>query len=234
MLRRAPDLAELHRPAPDSRQAHDHILDVAEQLFATGGFEATSMRDVAQAAEVNVATLYYHCGSKQQIYDAIFGRVLERMMAFVGETSTSGADFNLVAADLLDRVVEFFARHPSVPRLLERWSLGETSGAKSRRKAQRALVDTVASELQRRADRGQIRRVDPALFLQAASGVIFHLTIGATALDGKPIDDPTLASLQATARMYILGALGLEPMPEPRRPKPKKGTSRGDTRREAR
>jgi AcrR family transcriptional regulator len=236
MLRRAHDLAELHRPGPDSRQAHDHILDVAEQLFADDGFDATSMRDVAQAAGVNVATLYYHCGSKQQLFDAIFERVLDRMTAFVGETSTSGGDFNALAVSLLDRVVEFFARHPSVPRLLERAELGESSGVRSRRKGQKTLLDSVAAELRRRAALGQIRAVEPTPFMHAAAGVIFHLTIGATKkLEGSKapvIDDRTLATLQTHARMYILGALGLDPRTDGQ-PK-KKGNSRGDSRREAR
>jgi hypothetical protein len=71
--------------------------------------------------------------------------------------------------------------------------------------------------------------------MHAAAGVIFHLTIGATKGDGASkrtvIDSATLAVLQTHARLYILGALGLDPMVST---SAKKGNSRGDSRREAR
>lgn len=44
-----------------------HILSVAEVLFASKGFEGTSVRDIAQAAEVNVAMISYYFGSKERL-----------------------------------------------------------------------------------------------------------------------------------------------------------------------
>src|SRR5215472_14343152 len=214
MLRRAAALAHLTRqPSPDSRSGQDHILDVAEQLFARKGFEATSMRDVAKAAGVNVATLYYHCGSKQDLFALLFRRVVELMAAFVSETFAEGGGFEEVSARIIDRVVEYFARHPSVPRLLDRANLGE---APRRSSTYKPLLERVASELRRQADLGRIRQVDPKPFVHAAAGVILHLAIEATKLDGplastQPgIDPKTVANLQAHARMFILGALGLD------------------------
>lgn len=37
-----------------------HILNAAEDLFANKGFEGTSVRDIAQKAEVNVAMISYY------------------------------------------------------------------------------------------------------------------------------------------------------------------------------
>lgn len=54
---------------PDRRQA---ILLAAERLFADRGYHAVSMRDIATAAEVPVALVSYHYGSKQALYRAIF------------------------------------------------------------------------------------------------------------------------------------------------------------------
>jgi AcrR family transcriptional regulator len=246
MLRRLHDLAHLPRRSPDSLRGQDHILDVAEQLFARHGFEATSMRDVAHAAGVNVATLYYQCGSKQEIFDFIFERVVERMSAFVSETFASGGEFEDMAGGIIDRVVEFFARHPSVPRLLERAHLGESREARASVGGYPMLLDTVASELRRQAALGKIRPVDPMPFVQAAAGVIFHLIIDATTLEGKAasrqpgIDDETVRSLQAHARMFILGALGLARPAQrvvnqtgqrmPQQTQAKKGNVRGHSR----
>ncbi len=52
------------------------ILEAAEQLFATEGYVATSHRRVADAADVNLAAIRYHFGTKR----ALFGAVLERRL----------------------------------------------------------------------------------------------------------------------------------------------------------
>jgi len=48
------------------------IIETAEQLFATNGFEGTSVRDIAQNAGVNIAMISYYFGSKEKLMEAIF------------------------------------------------------------------------------------------------------------------------------------------------------------------
>ncbi len=52
----------------------DRILDVAEALFATHGFDGVTMRQIANAAEVDVALASYHFGKKRDVFDAVFMR----------------------------------------------------------------------------------------------------------------------------------------------------------------
>jgi AcrR family transcriptional regulator len=47
------------------------VLTVASDLFATKGFEATSMRDVATAVGMMSGSLYYHFASKEDMYVAV-------------------------------------------------------------------------------------------------------------------------------------------------------------------
>jgi AcrR family transcriptional regulator len=44
------------------------LLDTAGQLFAAKGFQATTVREVCQAANVNIAAIHYHFGDKEQLY----------------------------------------------------------------------------------------------------------------------------------------------------------------------
>lgn len=55
----------------------DRILDVAERLFAERGLEATSIRDITAAAEVNLGAINYHFGTKQKLIEAVFNRRIE-------------------------------------------------------------------------------------------------------------------------------------------------------------
>lgn len=49
----------------------EKILEVARVLFADKGFDGTSVRDIAKAAEVNVASVNYHFDSKENLFHEI-------------------------------------------------------------------------------------------------------------------------------------------------------------------
>jgi AcrR family transcriptional regulator len=49
-----------------------HILEVAERLFATNGYEGTSVRDIAHEAGVNIAMISYYFGSKEKLLQSVF------------------------------------------------------------------------------------------------------------------------------------------------------------------
>jgi AcrR family transcriptional regulator len=61
-------------PRP-SRRAH--IVGVALELFAQRGYEATSLQDIATAAETTKASLYYYFPTKRGILDAIIEPVVQ-------------------------------------------------------------------------------------------------------------------------------------------------------------
>ncbi len=52
------------------------ILDAAEQLFAEHGYHPTSLRAITTAAEVNLAAVNYHFGSKKELVKAVMQRRL--------------------------------------------------------------------------------------------------------------------------------------------------------------
>jgi AcrR family transcriptional regulator len=53
------------------------ILDAAESLFVSGGFESMSMRQITSAAGVNLAAVNYHFGSKDALIQAVLARRLD-------------------------------------------------------------------------------------------------------------------------------------------------------------
>jgi AcrR family transcriptional regulator len=75
-------------PAGDGRR--DAILDVAAQLFRLHGYDATSVRDIARAAGISQATLYYYIGSKPDALIAISNQAMdakvEQMRVIAGST----------------------------------------------------------------------------------------------------------------------------------------------------
>src|ERR1700722_8860767 len=60
-----------------AKPGKERILDAAERLFARHGFYGVSVRDITEAAEVDVALVNYHFGSKRELFAAVFQRRAE-------------------------------------------------------------------------------------------------------------------------------------------------------------
>ncbi len=67
--------------APDGREAQ--LLDIARRLFARKGFDATSLRDIAEEAEVTKAALYYYFPNKDALYERIVIASMDALLADV-------------------------------------------------------------------------------------------------------------------------------------------------------
>jgi len=55
------------------------ILGAAEELFAVHGFAGTSLRLVTSRADVNIAAVNYHFGSKENLINEVFRRRMDDM-----------------------------------------------------------------------------------------------------------------------------------------------------------
>lgn len=53
------------------------IIDAAEELFVTSGFDAMSMRQITASAGVNLAAVNYHFGSKEALIHVVLSRRLD-------------------------------------------------------------------------------------------------------------------------------------------------------------
>jgi AcrR family transcriptional regulator len=57
------------------------VLNVAEQRFAEGGYDGTSLRDIQRAAKANSGAIFYYFGTKQALFEAVFDRLAEPLVA---------------------------------------------------------------------------------------------------------------------------------------------------------
>lgn len=62
-----------HRPVrQDGEQSRERLLRVGLALFAQKGFAKTSTREIAEAAQTNIAAISYYFGDKAGLYRAVF------------------------------------------------------------------------------------------------------------------------------------------------------------------
>lgn len=58
-----------------SLETKEQILDVAECAIAQNGYAGTTLRSVVSKANVNLAAIHYHFGSKEDLFRAVLARI---------------------------------------------------------------------------------------------------------------------------------------------------------------
>ena len=73
------------RIVKEAEERRNEILDVAERLFGTKGFDGTSTTDILNEIGIARGTLYYHFKSKEDILDALIERMTGSLVAKASE-----------------------------------------------------------------------------------------------------------------------------------------------------
>ncbi|MBY0348050.1 MAG: TetR family transcriptional regulator [Hydrotalea flava] len=96
------------------------IIQTAISLFSEKGFEGTSIRDLAQKAEVNLAMVNYYFGSKEKLFEAI---VEEKVRYIRGRIEDLENDKNLSEIEKIDLIIEAyvdrFLSYPDFHKVME-------------------------------------------------------------------------------------------------------------------
>lgn len=90
------------------------ILDAALTLFSTGGYEATSISQIAEAVGIRKASLYSHFASKQEILDALIETIQKQYEehSMFAQADWNNADFTANKEDMtVEQVVQMIIRH---------------------------------------------------------------------------------------------------------------------------
>lgn len=96
--------------APPSDRVQE-LLNIGSRLFAEKGYEATSMRDIANAAGVSKALLYHHFASKDDIYARISLSATQDLNSYVASCiPAEGTSAEKVRAFMIG-AARFFADH---------------------------------------------------------------------------------------------------------------------------
>lgn len=158
----------------------ERILEAAEELFAEKGFEGTSVRDIAQKAEINLAMISYYFGSKEKLLESL---ILYRYSYSAGLLEELNQDTTLDPMEKMERVIEFY-----VDRVMSNHRFHNIIGRQisliSDKKLQDLMVDIKLQNLElvrRIIQEGQKRQifqeVDIELTMSSIMGTISQLTL---------------------------------------------------------
>jgi AcrR family transcriptional regulator len=97
-------------PSPARTATRDRILDAALTLFAEKGYEATSMREIAEQLGMTKAALYYHFDGKDSIVLALLADIETQVDALVAWASAQPLTPEL-RHQVLDRWTDIMQAH---------------------------------------------------------------------------------------------------------------------------
>jgi AcrR family transcriptional regulator len=80
------------RKARERLHRENMILDAAEEVFFSRGFDQSTMDDVAQAAELSKGSLYNYFENKNELCIGIVGRSLRRLLEYIEKAVSAKKD----------------------------------------------------------------------------------------------------------------------------------------------
>ena len=113
-----PSPLEKARQDPNSMKAR--ILAAARRIFGEYGYSDTTTRTIAKDVGIDISTLYYHWGEKQDLYEAVLQEISEEIQSRLNqvEKTVSGQSLKDRLEVSIDMMCDYLFAHPEVSNLI--------------------------------------------------------------------------------------------------------------------
>ena len=191
------------------------ILDTAQELFSTWGYQDTSFGDIAAAVGMGRTTLYDYFADKDDLLASLVEETLPTVLQRLVEEVPDDIPPAERLRDLAIRVVEFVAAEPTLGLLLHREvpKLSEPAQervANAHQTLARAFVDAYRAGV----DKGELKQLPPGLAGRFINNMI--MTAAQALIDSEDPSEalPTITEVMAD---LILDGLAKRPVAAIRR-----------------
>ena len=96
----------------------DEILEAAAQIFREKGFHAASMQDIAEAVNLQKASLYYHVSSKQEILLDLLNRALDLLIEQIEQSTAQPHPPDVKIRQAIDAYLQTMLEHRDLAAVL--------------------------------------------------------------------------------------------------------------------
>ncbi|MGA3045979.1 MAG: TetR/AcrR family transcriptional regulator [Terracidiphilus sp.] len=193
-------------------QTRARILDAAVQEFSSNGLAGARTEQIAEAAGVNKALLYYYFSSKQALYDAaletVARRVVSSSLASMGTECSAGERLVQFALNHFDRIHTQRTFQSLMQQEMMRLHQGEENAvAPLVDKVFRPMMSRLREVFQEGKSSGELVQVDEMQIMYAALGanVFYFLSAPVVAImtDTDPFAPDALESRRKAAIEYL-------------------------------
>jgi AcrR family transcriptional regulator len=104
----------MSKDVPETRQL---ILRAALKCFADGGYAATSVQQIVDAAKVSKPALYYHFRDKAGLFQALVHEAHDERLRILREAAERGGDIHTILENLLTELFAYFCANRDLMRI---------------------------------------------------------------------------------------------------------------------
>jgi len=191
------------RPSAKQRKPYnlDAILDVAVGVFRERGYDGSTLDDVARAAGITKASIYYHVRSKEELLARGVGRALDALFAVLDERPAKRGRAATRLKYIVHRTIEITVdKLPEVTLLLR--VRGNTPVERQIMERRREFDHLIARVMRQAQRQGDIRAdVEPRLATRLLFGMLNSITEWYR--QGGRLDAPEVA--EAISRIAFQG-----------------------------
>jgi len=112
--------SRLEKAKQDPNSMKARILSSARRIFGQYDFDSTTTRMIAKDVGIDISTLYYHWGEKQDLYEAVIIDVGDEIQEKLNEIEkkVSGRSLTTRLEIAIDMMCDYLFLHPEVPNLI--------------------------------------------------------------------------------------------------------------------
>lgn len=176
---------------------HAAVLAAALEVFARAGVQAARLEDVAAAAGVTRATLYYHFHGKDDLIAALVDRAISQLAREVAAAQTGPV------RDLVTVQLRVYAADRDLYRLLLTELWGSVDPREMFDRIEGEVLAPVTACIERAIAAGEIRAIDSRIAALAVYGQTAAVALGHI-LNDEPFD---LDALDAEVGALVAAAL---------------------------
>lgn len=160
--------------ALDPADQRERILEEATRLFVARGYHGIAMREIAEAAGISKAGLYYHFKDKEDLFLAILGSNLSQLAQLVRQARQAPS-----ARAQIEQIVRGLLDQPPNQRAINRLATHEIAHVSPERRAafvqlyQQQFIDQLQAILHDGVRRGELRPVDPHIAVWLLLGMLY-------------------------------------------------------------
>ena len=157
-------------PYPKSETTRTRIVEAAFQLFLQQGYAATSMRQIAQKAEMTVGGIYTHFSSKDEIWSAVVDAKHPYRHILPLVEQAEGESIAEILRDAAHRMVAGLADRPDLLKLMF-IELVEFNASDVRNLFRQSAPQMLAFAMRALQKRGKLRNIPIPVMVRAFLGV---------------------------------------------------------------
>jgi AcrR family transcriptional regulator len=158
-----------------SAERREQLIDVSRSLFASRGYEGTSVEEIAARAQVSKPVVYEHFGGKEGLYAVVVDREVRTLLDGIRGSLTSGRQRELIEQAAM-ALLDYIESNTDGFRILARdSSVGSTSGSFA------TILSDIASQVENiLVDEFRRRDLDPR-----TAPMYAQMLVGMVALTGQ-------------------------------------------------